>query len=381
MRVASALLLGAIILLTTATPAAAAVVRQGETVTVGPDETIEDDLYAFAANVNIAGTVRGDVIAAGANISVDGTVTGNLMAAGSTVVVRGEVGGSVRAAGATVTVHGKVGGDIIATTGDLTILGTGRVGRDVFVQSGTLTMAGAIGRDLQAGGGMATLDGRVGHDVYAELASLRLTDRAVVDGSVFYTSEREATVAAGARIGGSVQRRAPERAQPQVPPGPTALFVDWLRGLVGLLLLGLLIVIFFLGFSRRAGEALVHRPWVSLGVGVGVLIGLPLLAVLLFILGSLVGGWWLGLVALAAYAVLLAVGVPVAAVGVGGALLRVFGRPVHVALALFVGLVVLLLVALVPILGAIVILLALLFGLGASTLAIVRGRRPEPAPA
>ena len=129
------------------------------------------------------------------------------------------------------------------------------------------------------------------------------------------------------------------------------------------------------------GEALVHRPWVSLGVGVGVLIGLPLLAVLLFILGSLVGGWWLGLVALAAYAVLLAVGVPVAAVGVGGAILRVFGRPVHVALALFVGLVVLLLVALVPILGAIVILLALLFGLGASTLAIVRGRRPEPAPA
>ena len=347
MRVAGALLLGAIILLTTATPAAAAVVRQGETVTVGPDETIEDDLYAFAANVNIAGTVRGDVIAAGANISVDGTVTGNLMAAGSTVVVRGEVGGSVRAAGATVTVHGKVGGDILATTGDLTILGTGRVG----------------------------------HDVYAELASLRLTDRAVVDGSVFYTSEREATVAAGARIGGSVQRRAPERAQPQVPPGPTALFVDWLRGLVGLLLLGLLIVIFFPGFSRRAGEALVHRPWVSLGVGVGVLIGLPLLAVLLFILGSLVGGWWLGLVALAAYAVLLAVGVPVAAVGVGGAILRVFGRPVHVALALFVGLVVLLLVALVPILGAIVILLALLFGLGASTLAIVRGRRPEPAPA
>src|SRR5205807_2146870 len=159
MRVAGALLLGAIILLTTATPAAAAVVRQGETVTVG----------------------------------------------------------------------------------DLTILGTGRVGRDVFVQSGTLTVAGAIGRDLQAGGGMATLDGRVGHDVYAELASLRLTDRAVVDGSLFYTSEREATVAAGARIGGSLQRRPPERAQPQVPPGPTALFVDWLRGLVGLLLLGLLI--------------------------------------------------------------------------------------------------------------------------------------------
>src|SRR5207247_6511193 len=83
MRVAGALLLGAVILLTTATPAAAAVVRQGETVTVGPDETIEDDLYAFAANVNIAGTVRGDVIAAGANFSVDGTVTGNLMAAGS----------------------------------------------------------------------------------------------------------------------------------------------------------------------------------------------------------------------------------------------------------------------------------------------------------
>jgi len=44
-------------------------------------------------------------------------------------------------------------------------------------------------------------------------------------------------------------------------------------------------------------------------------------------------------------------------------------------------LVVLLLVALIPILGGLVIFLALIFGMGASTIAVVGNRRAEAVPA
>jgi hypothetical protein len=67
----------------------AAEVRSGGTVTVGPDEVVNDDLYAFGTNVLVQGIVGGDVIAAGATVSVTGRVTGSVMAAGNSVTVNG----------------------------------------------------------------------------------------------------------------------------------------------------------------------------------------------------------------------------------------------------------------------------------------------------
>src|SRR5205814_1220109 len=46
--------------------ASAADLRQGSDVTVGPGETINDDIYAGAGTVSISGTVNGNVIAGGA---------------------------------------------------------------------------------------------------------------------------------------------------------------------------------------------------------------------------------------------------------------------------------------------------------------------------
>ena len=71
MRVLRVFVLVALVLTITATPAAAADIRQGNDVIIGPTETVEDDLYAFAATIAINGTVHGDVVAAGNNVSVE----------------------------------------------------------------------------------------------------------------------------------------------------------------------------------------------------------------------------------------------------------------------------------------------------------------------
>ena len=343
-------------------PAAAADIREGQDITIGTSETIEDDLYAFGTNITINGTIHGDLIAAGSNISVDGNVSGDVIAAGNSVVIRGQVGGSVRAAGNTVVVDGKIANDLV-------------------VGATNATISGQIGRDLQAGGANVKIDSSVGGNVTANVERLQVTDRGTVGGSLKYTSKNEAQIANASSVKGSVERQTPDNGRAPLFSGTAALVVEWLKGLIGLLILGILVVFFFPGFSRRAGEVLVHSPWLTLAIGALALVGLPILSIVFFAVGYLIGGWWIGFVVLALFVVVLALSIPVAAVGVGGALLRVARRPVPVWLALFIGLVALLLVALIPILGGIVIFCALLFGMGATTIAVVGGRRVEPVAA
>jgi cytoskeletal protein CcmA (bactofilin family) len=376
MRLLRLLALVALVLALTPSPAAAADIRSGD-VTIATTETIEDDLYAFGTNIAINGTIHGDLIAAGNNITVDGNVTGDVIAAGQSVVIRGQVGGSVRAAGSSVVLDGKVTNDLLAAGNELTILSNGRVGRDAIVGAANTTISGQIGRDLQAGSANVKLDGGVGGNVVATVDRLQLTDRATIGGNLKYTSKTEAQIANTSSVKGSTERQTPSDDRAPLVTGPAALVVDWLKGLIGLLILGILVVFFFPGFSRRAGEALVRSPWLTLAIGALVLIGLPILAIVFFAVGALIGGWWIGFVVIALLVVALALSIPVAAVGVGGALLRMTRRPVPVWLALFIGLIVLLLVALIPILGGLVIFCALLFGMGATTIAVVGNRRAE----
>ncbi len=381
MRVLRVLFLITLLMTLTTTPAAAADIRQGNEVVIGSSETIEDDLYAFAATVAVNGTVRGDLIAAGENVSVDGTVTGDVIAAARTISIRGQVEGSIRAAGASIFIDGRVGGDVFGAGNEITVSANGQIGRDVVIAANVVKLGSQVGRNVQAGAQEVTIDGRVGGNVTAQVQSLKLAEHAAIDGSLTYTSPTEAQVASGAVVRGTTARSTPPRSPIPATQGPAAIAIDWLRGLVGLLVLGLFIVFFFPAFARRSGEALVRSPFLTLAIGALVLIGLPILAFVIFFLGAIVGGWWLGLVALAFYFAAIAVSVPVAALGFGAAIMRITGRPAHVVLALIVGLIVLLLIGLVPILGGVVIFLACLLGLGATTMAVAGGRQPEPATA
>jgi cytoskeletal protein CcmA (bactofilin family) len=389
MRLLRLLALVALFLALAPSPAAAADIRQGD-ITIDAGQTIEDDLYVAGGTIAINGTIHGDLVAVGRFITIDGTVTGDVIAAAQVIAIRGQVGGSVRAAAGTsiatefasgFVLDGKVTNDLLVVGNEMTILSNGRVGRDAIVGTANTTISGQVGRDLQVASTNAKIDGGIGGNVLASVDRLQLTDRATIGGNLKYTSKAEAQIANTTSVKGSIERQTPANDRAPLVTGPAALVLEWLKGLIGLLILGILVVFFFPGFSRRAGEALVHSPWLTLAIGALVLVGLPILAVVFFAVGALIGGWWIGFVVLALLVVALALSIPVAAVGIGGALLRIARRPVPVWFALLIGLIVLLLVALIPILGGIVTFCALLFGMGATTIAVVGNRRAEVAAA
>jgi cytoskeletal protein CcmA (bactofilin family) len=382
LAVAALVLAWALLLLTPLTVAAAEL-RQGETVVVTPTEVVDDDLYAFGQTITIHGTVTGDVIAAGQTVTISGPVEGDVLVAASQVTITGPVAGTIRTAGQVVELTATVGGDVLVAGAAVTTTPRAEIGRDLLLGASNATIGGGVGRSIRAGAETLTIAAPVGGDVLAQVGTLRLASGTDVQGSLTYTSAQEAIVDPGALVQGMTTRLEQSPAQPR--PSPAAqvgeAVIGWLRSLVGLGAFGLLVVLLFPGFSARTTATLSAQPWPSVGLGFAALVGAPAAALLLFIVGLLIGGWWLGLLLLATLLALVPLGYAVVGLYIGQWLMQRIGRPhVSAAWSVLTGLVVLGVVSVAPILGGVVLFVSLLFGLGAAILTLGERYRGTSVP-
>ncbi|MEY7849302.1 polymer-forming cytoskeletal protein [Natrarchaeobius sp. A-rgal3] len=306
--------------------------QTGGTVVVEDGETV-DELEAFAGAVII-----------------DGTVTGDVSVVAGDVRIEGDVGGDVSAAGGSVTVEGSVDGDVDAAAGGLRVSEGGTVGGDVSVGAGTVAIDGAVDGSVAAG---------------AE--TIRLGDDASIAGDLRYGGELVGNTDAVA--GEITQESTGWEGEPVLEPIATWLFALYTLGLN--LLLGAALLLVFPRFSSGVAGRIGTDPLRTGLVGVGVLVGVPILLVALAI--TIVG---IPLSVFGGFAFALAVWIAV-----------VYGRYAVAAwllslvdvhnrwIALVVGVVAGALVSQIPYLGGVVDLLVLLLGLGAITRGIVAHRR------
>jgi hypothetical protein len=350
--------------------ASAADLRQGSDVTVGHTETINDDIYAGAGTINIEGTVNGNVVAGGGTITVSGNITQDLIVGGGTINVTGHIGGSIIAAGGNLTLNGPVEHDIVVTGGMINVGSGATIGRDLVIGGGTATVAAPINRRVQMSAGSLTLKNRVGGDVRGRVDHLKL-DGAQIGGNLDYTSSNAAELVNGARVAGTTTRHTPSDSN-----RAGNAFLDWLRELIGLLALGLLLIFLLPGVAVRAIDTLRALPWPSLGIGAAILVITPIVAVVAFVIGLLIGGWWLGVLLLPIWILVLAVGYVVSGFLLGRLLFARLGwGGYHDALALLAGLFVLTVVGLIPVLGWLVGLAAVVLGAGALALTLSQRMR------
>lgn len=327
-----ALLLVATVLLGTVPGLAAAEPRAGGVVTVPAGETVNDDLQAFAGTVVIAGTVNGDVEVAAGDVLVTGTVTGDLSgAAGS------------------ITVEGTVGGDVQAGAGSLTIADGGRVGGNV-----------------EGGVGDFRLDGAVDGDVRVGADTLTIGPTAVVGGNVEYDAGTF-TLAPDAAVAGTVERN-DDLVNVGVDAGPFAIpgYVAVAYGFLVNLLLGAVLLAVAPNFARRVVDVGSERALRSGGVGLLVVVGVPIALVLLLLT---IVGIPLSLLGFVLFGLALWLGQVLGAYLLGTKGLALVDRETRWG-ALVLGLLVLALLNYVPVLGGVATFVLLLVGLGAMTLAL-----------
>jgi cytoskeletal protein CcmA (bactofilin family) len=354
--------------------AAAADLRQGNDVTVASGQTINDDLYAAAGTITVDGNVNGSVIVTGGTITIAGTVSRDVIVAGGTITVSGRVGGSIRAAGGNLTLNAPVEQDIVVAGGMVAIGSHATIGRDLVIGGGTATVSAPIARNVLMGAGTLTLHSKVGGTVRGSVDHLKL-DGAQVAGNLDYTSNNQVELANGAKVAGTTTRH-----QPASRDGAANAFIGWLRALIGILALGLLFVLFLPRLSTRSIDTLRAQPWASLGIGAAILVATPITALIIFIIGLLIGGWWLGLLLIPFWILACALGYVVSGFLLGRVVFARLGwGAYHDALALLAGLFILAVVTVIPLIGWLIGLAAFVFGLGALGLAITRWAQPMRA--
>jgi cytoskeletal protein CcmA (bactofilin family) len=387
--------------------------RSGDQVIVGPDEVVDDDLYATANQVVVEGTIRGDLVAFGQSITVDGTVEGDLIAAGQSVEIGGEVDDDARIAGQALLLSegASVGDDLIAAAYSLENEPESDVGGTLWYAGYQALLAGSVGEDLAGAVNALTLGGEIGGDADVDVdgeeggaaspaflpvpqvpipavePGLTLTDSALIGGNLAYQSSTEAQIDPGAQIEGDVVREERPVEEEEATRSPlTEGVLDALGSLVALVLVGLLLMWLAPGWIRRRAYTILDRPLASLGwgllglvaffiLGIVILLVTILLAIVLGLLtlGSLVAlivvlgllaeaalvlGFWVSTGYLAQIVVGFVAGVLLLESVLPG---RSSGR----ILPLVVGLIVYVILEAIPVLGSIVGLVVVLLGLGA----------------
>jgi cytoskeletal protein CcmA (bactofilin family) len=256
-----------------------------------------------------------------------------------------------------------------------------RINGDASLAGGSLASEGAIDGDLMAFGERVFVNGPVGGDVELAGDSLRLGPNARIAGRVVYRSGEDLVVEPGARASGGVSKATNDRAWRRAARGGAIL--GGITISLGMVLLGAVLVLGMPRFSREAAAAIRHKPWQSLGLGITMLVGVPVALVVLLVT---IIGIPLAVLLAFAYGALLVLGYLVAAIFVGdfvleridaGRLDSVWWRVLFMLLAI----VAIALLRLVPVLGDLAWCLLFLAGVGAFTLRAWQGFRNVPAAA
>ncbi len=258
---------------------------------------------------------------------------------------------------------------VFVIVGDV-IIGPEQEVEDVYLVNGHARIAGHVSGDVVIVDGDLYLRGQIDDDLVMVSGQAHLLPGSSVGGNVRY-GDKPPVIAPTARVGGDVQKESWSDL-----PGAYAIvgaFVLWLAVGISAAILGILLLI----LAPRAAEAIFDeaqdRFWTAVGIGVGITIAIPvailLAAVTLVGLPLAIG---LGFAALPFAAV--------AYVTSAWALGRVVVKPPRSQIPAFLaGLAILRLLALLPAVGLLVGLVAVIVGFGLLGAAIGAARRPDAA--
>lgn len=243
----------------------AAETSSSDLVIIREGDTVSDDLYATGLRVLVEGVVDGDLVAfAAEEVVISGEVTGSVLAIAPEVTVEGTVGGSLRVSGGELEVTGQVGKDVVAAVVNAELGPDSDVTGDVLAWAVDLIVGGTIGGDLEGTQRRLSLEGEVGGDVDVSVGKLIITGPLSVAGDLDYRSGVEAAGLDQATVGGAVVHKTP------VPPNIRIRALGLLTRLLvvlGMTAAALMVTWGWPGRTARAGDRGAARPFKAYGRG------------------------------------------------------------------------------------------------------------------
>jgi hypothetical protein len=348
--------------------------RHGELITVAPNETVDDTLFAAGNTVRVEGVVNGDLLAFGRTVEVDGTIKGDLVSFAKRTVVSGTVEGRIYTFSQALDLDGRLDHSLYGFAQSLRVNDRSHVGEGIVAAGGEVSLEGDVKRSVDIlASGSADVSGSIGHDLTMAGAGLTLTKTARVGGnlSARVRQLKDVHIDDGATIAGKRDVQVNVRKSRFARPRFYFHQVVWLAAAM---LVGWLGLVLFPGFFQATTQS-VGSGWSNLALGIGVLAGIPVMIIA-------AGVTLVGLpIALMLFAVFLAA-LYLAKLWVGAFLGRILLRSSGPTqgdwmLGLLVGLLILTVVGFVPYLGGLVRLGVVCLGLGAFAGQLYRASRPR----
>ncbi len=335
---------------------------------------MDEDVFAAGGDLRVTGRAGGDLFVAGGIVDVVAGGALDLIVAGGQLSVEGFIGEDAILAGGTVTLDGDVAQDLILAGGQVRLRRDASIGDDMLIAGGNIKIDGTVGGDVVMTGGRLAIGGEIGGDLEATGGRLEILPGAQIAGSVSFRGREPPVIAPDATIGGDVdfvaERGFGDRWGDHRGLGWGGRV--WLA--LAMIATGIVVVLMVPGVIANGAARLRERPLASALIGLAMLTGIPLLAVLLM---ATVIGIPLGGIVMTLYPATLFVGFVIAAFALSEwAMGRRIESPSPLqrfsAFALVVA--VLVLVYAIPWLGGWLVLATVLLGLGAPGQALFAAR-------
>ena len=351
-------------------------IKQRQTYEITRDQTVKDDVFIMGTTVRIDGTLEGDIVCMCHNLSVEGHVTGDVIAFATSVRIDGKVDGNVRTFTEHESINGQVGHNVMGFIADFESAPQSNVAGSVTLFVGHMIVEGPIGRALNAYFGDGTINTAIGGDALlragrGDHAPLIVAQKADIAGGLRYKGPRQPQISPQARIAGTPDIEIiPER--PWYFSSTSYWFNVMIWGS------GLLVGLFFISvapeFVREASREVVNiGP--PLAAGIVLFIVMPIAAILACVT---VVGLGLGIPLLFMDMFLIFFAQVITAIAVGEAILGNTPDTWPLTGRLALGLLVVRALALVPVIGLFVRMVACVLGIGAIGLVIYRQVQKRP---
>ncbi len=359
------------------------------------DTTFDDDLYLAGNSVRFESQINGDLIGVCRYLVYSGQSQGNINLAAQQINVIGPVSGSIRAFAQSVEINSTIGRNLIAFAQSINIGPATDIGRDASLFGGQITFEGTVRGDMRADCERLKISGVVDGNLKINAVDFEISPNSVINGDLIYKSPTEAKIPAGTVVRGEtkwIKLEPEERAEKyHAFRSITALVIGFMIiNIISSLIIFLLYILIgntviiplmylsliacgliILGLNKNKATKCVaimrERPWVSLGLGFVIILILPLAIGVAMI--TLIG-IPMAVLILFGSGIALFIGAVYTALYIGSFLCKLVGikKQEPSIVCLVIGIIVLATLSLIPVLGFLIIALALMFGLGSTVL-------------
>ena len=351
-------------------------IYNGMDMVITEEQLMEGDYIRASNRIINKGKITGDFIVAANEINHQGIIEGDLIAAASEIGLLGIVNGDIRVIAANILIEGEVSKNASMVGSRIVQYKDSIIDGSIHAFSSNLDIRGYIGGDISGANQNTIISGTVKGNIYVYTESIKLLPDAIIEGNLTYVSEAPQNINPQ-QVRGKIEHRYPTVSsrrdfanQIQSAIKKASIFSKIIF-MLSYLIAGILLIWAFKRPYERASDVIQERPWYSIGLGVSILICVPIVAVILLIT---IIGIPFSLIGMALYGILLYTAKIPLGIWLGSKILRGEKR---LTIWFIIGTLILEAVSLIPYAGWLISFGTLSIGIGATIIMIKRYYKNE----